>query len=186
MACAALLIVDDWAYGRAGDSFFPGGPLDEIAHVLTALLILEALPRRVRDYAPFWVLLGSFAIDLDHIPGYLGYQFLTVGTPRPYTHSLLTLVALLAAGLAWRRGRLPLVGLTLGAVLHFVRDLAEGSGSGVSLLWPFTDHAFGYPHVAYVTLMLVVTGAGVAIALVRERDAGRAPVRLAARVTSER
>jgi inner membrane protein len=179
VACAALLIVDDWSYGRAGDSFFPGGPLDEIAHILTALLVLEVLPRRVRDYAPFWVLLGSFAIDVDHIPGYLGHQFLTVGTPRPYTHALLTLVVLLAVGLAWRRGRRALFALSLGVALHFIRDLAEGGGAGVSLLWPLSDHGFRYPHSAYVALVLVVTAGGVVIALMRERVGGRVPARLA-------
>jgi len=172
VACLAVLLVDDWVYDRAGGSFAPAGPLDEIAHILTAMLVLQLLGRRVRDYAPFWVLLGSFAIDVDHIPGYLGSDFLTAGTPRPYTHSLLTIALLLATGLLWRRGRRPLWGLALGVTLHFLRDLAEGGDAGVSLLWPFTDHAFRYPHSEYVALMLVVTGVGMVIALRRER-AGR-------------
>jgi inner membrane protein len=173
VCCLVLLLADDRLYDRAGYSFVPAGPLDEIAHILTALLILELLPRKVRDFAPFWVLLGSFAIDVDHVPGYLGYQFLTAGTPRPYTHSLMTIVVLLVAGLSWRRGRRALWALALGVTLHFLRDLAEGNGSGVPLLWPFTDHAFSYSHTAYVALMLGVTSAGVVIALRRGRAGDR-------------
>ncbi len=142
----------DWAFQQSGGSFFPGGPLDETAHLLTALLLLQALPPRWRAKIMVPALIGSVAIDLDHIPGYLGYNFLTVGTPRPYTHSLLTPLLLLALALAVRRHRAVFLGLALGVMLHFFRDLAEGNGSGVSLLWPFSDHAFSYSHTTYLAI----------------------------------
>ena len=106
-------------------------------------------------------LIGSVAIDVDHIPQYLGYYFLTAGTPRPYTHSLLTIAVLLsiAFALVIRRHRLLFLGLALGVALHFFRDLAEGNGNGVALLWPFTDHAFSYPHSTYLALMACVVAA---------------------------
>ncbi len=44
-------------------------------------------------------------------------------------------------------------------MLHFLRDLAEGNGSGVSLLWPFSDHAFSYSHTTYLALMACVVAA---------------------------
>ncbi len=101
----ALMVAADQIYDRVNDVFFPGGPLDETAHVTTAYLILLLLPRWVRDHW-FWpAIVGSFIIDLDHIPAALGYGFFTVGTPRPYTHSLLTLVVLVAIALLWKHRR---------------------------------------------------------------------------------
>lgn len=158
LACAAILFCADWAYRRAGTSIFPAAPLDEIAHFLTALMLLALLPGswRARVIGP--ALLASVAIDLDHIPQYLGYGFLTAGTPRPYAHSLLTLAVLLGLALALRHHRRLPAALALGVVLHFLRDLAEGNGSGVALLWPLSDHPYSYPHAAYLALMACVTG----------------------------
>ena len=99
----------------AGDSFFPGGPLDETAHFLTMLFILWALGDQFlvpRIAVP--ALVATVLIDADHIPGYLGDDFLTAGTPRPYTHSLLTLA------------------VVRGIAVHLWRDLSESSG-GVSI-----------------------------------------------------
>ena len=50
--CAAILVAADWAYRQAGDSFFPGGPLDETAHLITALLLLQIVPQRWRAPSP--------------------------------------------------------------------------------------------------------------------------------------
>jgi inner membrane protein len=169
LGCAAVLFLADWAYQRAGDSFFPGGPLDETAHLLTALLLLQALPHRLRARIAVPALIGSVAIDLDHVPQYLGDNFLTVGTPRPFTHSLLTLLVLLSVALAAQRHRNLFLGLALGVVLHFFRDLAEGNGSGVALLWPFSDHAFSYPHSTYLVLMACVVAAELCLACLRPR-----------------
>src|SRR5579862_829544 len=92
LACAsAALLLADWLYQRAGDSIMPGGLLDETAHLLTMLLILWALPRSPAARLAVPALIASVAIDADHIPQHLGSTILTQGTPRPYTHSLLTL-----------------------------------------------------------------------------------------------
>lgn len=172
VALGALIGLDR-VYQGAGDAIFPAGALDESCHVLTAVLLVQLLPRRVREYS-FWpVIVGSFAIDVDHIPGSLGYDFLTQGTPRPYTHSLLTLAVLVICGVLWRRRRPLLLGLALGVTLHFFRDLAENS-SGVSLLWPFSDHAFSYPHSVYIAAMcgtVVVASAAWFASRVRLRSA---------------
>jgi inner membrane protein len=169
IGCGAVLFLADWAYQRAGDSFFPGGPLDETAHLLTALLLLQVLPVRLRTRIAVPALIGSVAIDLDHVPQYLGDNFLTVGTPRPYTHSLLTLLVLLLLALAVRRRRNLFLGLAVGVMLHFFRDLAEGNGSGVALLWPLRDHAFSYPHSTYLVLMACVVVAEVCLAGLRPK-----------------
>lgn len=173
LACAAVLVVADWCYDRVGSSFVPGGPLDETAHIATALLILAALPLAIRGYAPIATLIGSFAIDVDHIPSYLGSDFLTGNTPRPYTHSLLTIVVLIAAGCVWRRRRRPLFGFALGMSIHLLRDLAEGSDVGASLLWPLSDRAFSYPHATYMLLIAGLVAFDCAKAVARRVDRER-------------
>ena len=100
-------------------------------------------------------LFASVLIDMDHVPGRLGVDVLTAGTPRPYTHSLLTIAVVLVGALLWRRRRDVLLGVALGLGIHFLRDLAE-PGSGVALLWPFSDRSFNVPHASYVVAMLAV------------------------------
>src|SRR5437660_8957455 len=102
------------------------GLLDEVAHLATAALglmvlaCLADLPRRFYVAA----LVASVAIDLDHIPLYLG--LLGDDGQRPVTHSLATVVGFAAAAAASRRHRAALAGVTTGLVLHFARDMAEG------------------------------------------------------------
>jgi hypothetical protein len=61
------------------------GLLDEAGHLLTAIVLLAALPSaRIPRLAP-WALMGSVAIDVDHIPLYtFAPGFIVSG--RPPTH----------------------------------------------------------------------------------------------------
>lgn len=159
----------DAAYRATGDAFIPGGPLDETAHLLTALIVLWALGPWICERFMAPALVASVAIDLDHVPQYLGDYIFTRGTPRPYTHSLLTIAVVLAAALIWRRRRDMLVGVGLGLVIHFWRDLSE-SHAGVSLLWPLTDRSFTLPHTAYLLVMAAfVVAAAARLAVGDER-----------------
>ncbi len=67
----------------AGSSVFPGGPLDETAHLLTTLLVLWALGPGLSRRFVVPALIASVAIDVDHVPAELGADWLTAGTPRP-------------------------------------------------------------------------------------------------------
>lgn len=151
-AAIAVLVLADWTYRMAGDSVVPGGPLDETAHLLTALIILWALGRRVCDRFLVPALITSVAIDLDHIPAQLGFDGLTRGTSRPYTHSLLTVIVVLLASVLWRSRRDILLGVGLGLVIHFWRDMSESS-TGVALAWPISKHSFVLSHTGYVIVM---------------------------------
>ncbi len=70
------------------------GALDEPAHLATGMLVVALLLAlmRFRPTVAFVAaaLVASTAIDVDHIPQYLGWNGLTEGAPRPFTHSLLT------------------------------------------------------------------------------------------------
>jgi inner membrane protein len=151
---AVLLAGADWGTRLAGDTVIPGGPLDELAHLFTTLLFFWALGPRARERFLVPALIASVAIDFDHIPGRLGVDWLTAGTPRPYTHSLLTIAVVVASALVVRRRRNLLLGIAIGLAIHLWRDMGEGD-SGVSLLWPISDHSFQYPHGAFVAVMAV-------------------------------
>jgi len=168
---AVILAGADWGTWVAGDTLFPGGPLDEVAHLLTTLLVFWALGSRLRERFLVPALIASVAIDLDHIPARLGAGWLTAGTPRPYTHSLLTIAVVLAIAAVWGRRRDVLLSVAIGSAIHFWRDMGEG-GSGVSLLWPFSYHSFQYPHGVYVGLMVAFVLIDAALCT-RRRDEAR-------------
>lgn len=154
-AATILLALSDLGAGLTEDTVFPGGPLDETAHVLTTLLAFWAFWPAVRRRILIPALIASVVIDADHIPGQLGVMWLTDGTPRPYTHSLLTILIVLACAWRWRRQREVALGVAIGLTLHLARDLGEG-GAGVSLLWPVSYHSYQYPHGAYAAAMAII------------------------------
>jgi inner membrane protein len=125
--------------------------LDWPAHLATAALVLAAGPRWPDPGTAAWALAGSVAIDVDHVPLYVGLERVVAVGPggRPVTHSPATAVALLAgARLTGGRARTALAGLSAGVLLHFVRDVA--TGPGLPLLWPFSDRNSRIPYAAYL------------------------------------
>ncbi len=171
-AATVVLALTDLGAQRSSASFWPGGPLDLTAHLLTALIALWAVGRRLPRAFLGGALAASVLIDVDHIPGHLGFHFLTGGTPRPYTHSLLTILVVLGVAAALPRRRTLLLGIAAGLTLHFWRDVGD-PGSGVALLWPFSNHADSVPRVVYVGSMVLL----VALVAVRlwSADRGRGP-----------
>jgi inner membrane protein len=163
-----------------GDTGMLGYALvDEPAHLATcaiALLALAAITGKVltRRFVAA-ALIASTAIDLDHVPHYLGSQLLMASSmPRPYTHSLALVVVLAAA--AWRlRGdaREVALGLAFGVAAHLLRDLA--TGPGVPFFWPLSTATVTLPYPIYAAVLLLM-GAAVATAR-REKSRQRPPRR---------
>ena len=137
------------------------GLLDEPAHLLTAWLLLSALAQTRRGAWP-WALLGAVAIDLDHIPLYLWEAPLATGAGRPVTHSLATVVALLAVAVVAPRIRTAMAGLAAGVLFHLVRDVA--TGPGITLWWPLRPDSVLLPYRMYLCALVVLS----AIAVVRQ------------------
>jgi inner membrane protein len=149
------------------------GAFDETDHLLTTLLIVWALFLpwiHRRQLLP--VFLASCLIDLDHIPGQLGSTILTGGDPRPYTHSLATVVVLLLIALLWRRNRLIFLALALGVTSHLWRDLAEPSAySGVSLYWPLSHEGIHFNSNVYLGSIVIFAGIALGRSLMRSHRA---------------
>jgi hypothetical protein len=119
--------------------------LDELAHLATTVLALQATQQRDRRFLAT-ALGASVLVDLDHVPDrILGWRGLTAGSPRPYTHSLTSIAAVVAASALTaptRRHRLD--GLGFGLAMHFLRDATDGSG-GLPLLWPLSRSGIKLP-----------------------------------------
>lgn len=152
-ALAIVLLIDVWLAG-AQRPLLERAIADETGHLLTAVLLLVALPLALPGRFVAGALLGAVAIDLDHLPLILGSDLLTQQTNRPFTHSLVT-VALIAAisFLLPARWRWLGMGLAAGLLAHFWRDLAT-STAGVPLLWPWQRFGFTLPYWLYVSVLM--------------------------------
>jgi hypothetical protein len=123
-AIALLLLVADQMLLHVGEGWLREGPLDELAHLLTGALVLAALRGVVDRRFAAGLLVMSVLIDIDHVPGLLGVDWITHGTDRPYTHSLLTMAIVGLAAIGWRGRRSLLLGALLGLGAHLARDLS--------------------------------------------------------------
>jgi inner membrane protein len=141
------------------------GLIDEPAHLATCLLFALALAAvaRLRPWPVFIAaaLVASVAIDLDHLPQYLGWDALKGGGPRPYPHCLLTVGLLVVlASIARGRVKAALLGAAFGVATHLFRDLA--TGPGVALFWPLSDAVVDLPYAAFAAGMAVAVTIAVA------------------------
>ena len=152
---AGLALAFDAADRRVPFSILANGALDEASHLATGALGLLALSCFIDAPRRFYVagLIASVAIDLDHIPMYLG-----LGNPyqRPVTHSLATVVVVVVAAVASRRHRAVLAGVAAGLLIHFARDIAEGP-PGVRMLWPLSEHGMDGQCPVVLGLIIVFT-----------------------------
>lgn len=159
------------------------GLVDEPAHLATCVVALLAIVALAGARPPALfvgaALVSSVAIDLDHLPGYLGSHAMAGNLPRPYTHSLLAVAVLLGIGAAVRQRdrRQVALGIAFGISAHLLRDLA--TGPGVSLFWPFSSTPITVPYAAYAAALALAAGA-VAITVWRDSVPRPAPRRLGA------
>ena len=163
---AGVALVFDAADRRVPFSILASGPIDEVAHLTTGALGLLVLACFIDAPRRFYVagLIASVAIDLDHIPLYLG-----AGDPgqRPVTHSLTTVLVVVIAAAVSRRHRAVLAGAATGLLIHFARDIVEGP-PGVRMLWPLQNTAWTASFwwflgmiITFTVLRLVLVTAGI-------------------------
>jgi len=157
-----LFAADQYAYQQAGTAVLPQAPLDWTDHLLTTLFIIWALKPLVSERQLVPALLASVVIDVDHVPEKLGSHILTIGTSRPYSHSLTTVAVLLVLAAARRDWRAWALGAALGVASHLWRDLAEPPSSGVALFWPVSDRTIKTAAAVYLVSIAVLAAIGLA------------------------
>ena len=155
---AAVALAFDAAGRRIPFGVWTTGPVDEVAHLCTAALGLLVLACFIDAPRRFYVaaIIASVAIDLDHIPLYLG--LLGNEGQRPATHSLSTVAVFAVTAVASRRHRAVLAGVAAGLVLHFARDIGEGY-PGVRVFWPFQDASWMVTYRWFLGIIVVLTAA---------------------------
>jgi inner membrane protein len=155
---AGVALVFDALKRRVPFGLLSSGALDEVAHLASAALGLMVLACLIDVPRRFYVaaLIASVAIDIDHIPLYLG--LLGDDGQRPVTHSLATVVVFAGAAAVSRRHRAVLAGIATGLVLHFARDIAEGP-PGVRLLWPLDGRTWAASYWWFLGMIIVFTAA---------------------------
>lgn len=162
---ACVLFVDALLL-RLDPGFVLLGVLDWSAHLATAALVLLALGVPWRAWLV--VLPSSVLLDLDHLA--LGVPGVEAAGGRPFTHSALTVLVLLGVSLRWR----PLLLVTAGVLLHFLRDVA--TGPGLPLLWP-AGGAVLLPYLLYVSVCAGLAAVAVSRTTARAgKQEGDAPV----------
>jgi membrane-bound metal-dependent hydrolase YbcI (DUF457 family) len=150
-----------WSLLGASTGTLAYGLVDEPAHLATCAIALIAVAAIGGTRPPgrfvAAALLASVAIDVDHLPGYLGWHGLIGSLPRPYPHGLLFVAVLLGIAAVARRGdaRQISLGVAFGVSAHLLRDLA--TGPGVPLFWPASTAVVAIPYVFFALgLALVV------------------------------
>lgn len=144
VALAAVALIFDAMDRDTPYSVVQTGLLDEPSHFAATALSVVALRRFLSLRTSFVVgaLTASVAIDLDHLPGYVAHEsFSPHHGGRPYPHSILTVIVLVAVVAASRRWRSAAAGALFGLVTHLIRDICEGP-PGVTLFWPFSQHVY--------------------------------------------
>jgi inner membrane protein len=151
-----FILVSDAVMPNPSRHLLAAGALDETAHAATALLFLAALMPMASAGFIRWAVIGSVAIDIDHLPqSVLHAEVITAGTGRPYSHSLLFLAAIvMSAVAASRRGptRIALLGIAFGVATHLWRDM--NGHPGVPLWWPVSKMAVTVPYWCYAAVLV--------------------------------
>src|SRR5579863_785445 len=164
---AGLALGFDAADRSVPFSILGTGLIDEPAHLANGALGLLALACFIDVPRRFYVagMIASVAIDLDHIPLYLG--LLGNENQRPVTHSLATVIVVAGAAVVWSRHRTVLAGIVTGLLIHFARDIAEGP-PGVRMLWPLQDTAWTTSYwwflgmiIAFIAIRLILVSVGI-------------------------
>lgn len=175
LACLGVIAAADLVIWLSEPPLGLQALLDESAHAATGILALATIGVAFKPPIVLAVLAGSVLIDLDHVPGLLGSDVLQRGTPRPYTHSLLTVILVTAAVLLVPRPKRKLLIIAaLALVLHFFRDMAEPGGPGVALLWPLSYRAYTIGYGSYAATL----GLLAAIAVARRAGPSARPPRI--------
>ena len=137
---------------RGSEEILVHGIADELAHLLTALVILSAL--QAVGMRVLWpaVMVGATIPDIEHILAQAHRLDAIGSTGRGVLHTLVPGVVLVSVGLLLPPLRTFFMSLGLAMLTHVVRDAAT---SAVPALWPHADAAY---HLRYALFLAMLAG----------------------------
>jgi membrane-bound metal-dependent hydrolase YbcI (DUF457 family) len=154
-AALGYIVLADLISNHRKLSLAVAGALDELAHVASTVLLANGL--RAPGDAPFVIgaVLGSVALDADHVPSVFGHPVKGTDSERPFTHSWPALAAagFIAVRMRGQRGRL-VRGFACGLASHLFRDFASGQHSGTPFGWPLSRRNLSLPRWCYLGALL--------------------------------
>jgi membrane-bound metal-dependent hydrolase YbcI (DUF457 family) len=137
-----------------GNTLTVHGILDEVGHLLTALMIAMGI-KALRFPVPVSsILIGGVLLDVGHIMLQLDFTEPIEGSSRNGTHSVFALILLACLGFFDHRRANVWLGVTLGALSHLWRDLGTGN---VPLVWPLAENVDGTTFTRYMIGLLGAT-----------------------------
>ena len=166
MAPALAIIMGIDLRIRGAEEILVHGFADEIAHVLTALIILSAV--RAIGVRIFWpvVLVGAVLPDVEYLFFRMDIHLFDIVAEgsRGALHTLAPGAAVVALGLVLPPLRVFLVSLGLAMLTHPVRDAATSSAP---MLWPLIPEAYHLRYsffLAILAICAIITAGMVALA----------------------
>ena len=136
------------------------GVADEVGHLITGLMFATVLMMSGVPLSLPWALIGSVAIDIDHLPWLVNWINQPDHLSRSVTHSFATVLVIAGIGLADRKRWMIWYSLAVGTLVHLLRDLATGN---VRLWWPLSDDIhlisyYGYSFSLGVAGAIIIAG----------------------------
>ena len=152
MAPALAIIMGIDLRIRGAEEILVHGVADEIAHLLTALIMLSIV--RAIGFRVSWVAvaIGAMAPDVEYALSRLDMTAPIGDASRGVMHTLVPGVAMVLLGLLLPPLRLFLVSLGLALLTHAVRDAATSS---VPALWPLSVEYFHLRYSLFLAILAI-------------------------------
>lgn len=155
MAPAMAIIMGIDLRIRGAEEILTHGMADEVAHLLTALIVLSAVRSLGFRVNWFAVAVGATAIDIEYLLIRSGVlERVVEDNYRGVTHTLFPALGIILLGLVLPPLRVFLVSLGLAMLTHVVRDSATSESP---LLWPLSDQIFHLRYSAYLAILAAFT-----------------------------
>jgi hypothetical protein len=154
MAPAMVVIMGIDLRIRGQERLLIHGIADEIAHVLTAVVMLSvfyAIGFRVNWIA---AMIGGMLLDADYVLQMEDVVESVAGTGRGAIHTIGPTLAVLVVGALIPPLRTLLLSLGIGMLSHLIRDSATAA---TPLMWPVSDYLFHLRYSLYLTFMVACT-----------------------------
>lgn len=139
---------------RGSERILIHGIADEVAHVLTALVVFAAI--RALGFPVNWVMaaFGAVVCDADYLLMWDHLMPQVGDSSRGVLHTVGPALALVLLGLVFPPGRVFFVSLGIGMLTHIMRDSATAATAPI---WPISMHVYHLRYSLYLAVLAMFT-----------------------------